>query len=104
MARRSDSTLELLRLGPLLIGGNTSNLTTHNHFHLLCRHTPLGDFFGDGLGLKELQQVVRPARLRIRSRHIEPAKRMRSHHPARALPFPVEIPPNEPSPTFLTVP
>jgi len=44
------------------------------------------DLFRNRLRLQKEVQVVFAARLRIRSRHIESAKRMRAHHRARAFP------------------
>src|SRR5579863_1095864 len=49
------------------------------------------NFLCDALRLQKLKQVVRPACLRIRARHIEPAKGMRTHHRAGAFAIDVEI-------------
>src|SRR5271169_3191889 len=45
----------------------------------------------DALGLREQQQVVRPAGFGVRARHVETAKGMRAHHGARALAIDVQV-------------
>ena len=54
--------------------------------HLMCLQ-----LLRDALRLRKQVKVIRPARLRIRPAHVESAKRMRSHHRARALAIQIEI-------------
>src|SRR5438105_72132 len=46
---------------------------------------------GNRFGLHELEQIIRSASLRIGTRHVEPAERMRAYHRARALAIDVQI-------------
>ena len=48
------------------------------------------------LRLQEQQQVIRPAGLRIRARHVEAAERVRADHRARALAVEVQVADEEP--------
>src|SRR5215470_10751873 len=62
---------------------------------LATRHHPLAtsaNFFRDGFGLQEEQQVIFPAGLGIRSGHVEAAKGMRADHRAGALAVQIKIP------------
>src|ERR1700722_19850159 len=49
------------------------------------------NLLGNRFGLQELEQVIRAARFGIRSRHIEPTKRMGAPHGARALAIDVQV-------------
>src|SRR5258706_14421932 len=49
------------------------------------------NFFGDALGLREEQQIVRAAGLGVGSAHVEAAKGMGSYHGAGALAIEVEV-------------
>src|SRR6185369_15717115 len=51
----------------------------------------LDDFLTDRLALRKQQQVIRTAGLRIRSRHIEAAERMRTDNRARAFAIDVQV-------------
>src|SRR6185369_5815809 len=51
----------------------------------------LDDFLTDRLALRKQQQVIRAAGLRIRSRHIEAAERMRTDNRARAFAIDVQV-------------
>src|SRR5581483_6921922 len=46
---------------------------------------------GDDLRLQEVQQVVRPAGLAVRARHVEAAERMRTDHGAGRLAVEIEV-------------
>jgi len=61
-------------------------------FDLIKKRRSLTHFFCDRFGLQEVLQVVFPAGFRIRSRHVESAKRVCPHHRSRAFPVQIEIP------------
>src|SRR5271156_4750468 len=50
-----------------------------------------GDLFGDGLGLREEEQVVRAAGLGVGAAHVEAAEGVGSYHGAGALAVEVEV-------------
>src|SRR5205814_4945180 len=45
----------------------------------------------DRFRLAEQVQIIRPARLRVRPGHIEPAERVRANHCSSALPVDIQI-------------